>query len=55
MALWMIGFIGSRPLAAGLEGLVADLASVLAALVITTALMADVAIACRPSNLRSPT
>ncbi len=51
MALWLVGFVGSRPLAAALSGGVADLASVDAALGTTAAVVLVVAWFCRPSAL----
>lgn len=54
MALWLVGFVGSRPLAASINGLLADLASVEAALFTTAAIVLVVAWFCRPSVLRRP-
>ena len=54
MALWLVGFVGSRPLAAALSGGLADLASVDAALGMTAVLVLVVAWFCRPSVLRRP-
>lgn len=54
MALWFVGFLGSRPLAAGLNGFLADAFTVAAALVTTAAILATVAVLCRPSRLSEP-
>ncbi len=54
MALWLVGFVGSRPLAAALSGGVADLASVDVALATTAAVVLVVAWFCRPSALARP-
>lgn len=54
MALWMVGFVGSRPLAAALGGTLADLFSVDAALEATAVIVLVVAFFCRPAVLRRP-
>jgi dipeptide/tripeptide permease len=54
MALWLVGFVGSRPIAAALLGGTADLVSVQAAFAAAAALSAVVALVCRPSNLVGP-
>ena len=54
MALWFVGFLGSRPFAAGLNGFLADAVSVGAALVATAAIVTVVAVLCRPSRLTVP-
>ena len=54
MALWLVGFVGSRPLAAALNGALTDLISVGAALLTTAAIVLGVAVVCRPSVLRRP-
>jgi MFS family permease len=54
MALWMVGFVGSRPIAAALLGGTADLFSVQAAFAVAAALSLVVALWCRPSNLTGP-
>jgi MFS family permease len=54
MALWLVGFVGSRPLAAALSGGLADLASVDAALGMTAVFVLVVGWFCRPSVLRRP-
>ncbi len=51
MALWIVGFVGSRPLAAALLGGAADLVSVHAAFVISAAVVAITAVVCRPRSL----
>lgn len=54
MALWLLGFTGSRPLAAGLNGLLADAVSVGVALAATALMVLGAAWACRPAVLRAP-
>ncbi|MGY2074828.1 MFS transporter [Blastococcus sp. SYSU DS0828] len=54
MALWLVGFVGSRPLAAALNGALTDLVSVVAALLATAVFVLGVAAVCRPSVLRRP-
>ncbi|WP_225753450.1 MFS transporter [Actinotalea sp. Marseille-Q4924] len=54
MALWSVGFLGSRPFAAALNGAVADLVSVDAALVVVMVLMVGAARLCRPSTTDRP-
>lgn len=54
MALWLLGFMGSRPLAAGLNGVLADVLSVGSALAVTAVLVLGAAWACRPAVLREP-
>lgn len=54
MALWLVGFVGSRPLAAVISGSVGDLASVDAALGVTAMLVVIIAYFCRPTMLRRP-
>lgn len=51
MALWFVGFLGARPIAAGLNGFLADTVSVNAALIATAAIVAVAAYLCRPSRL----
>ena len=53
MALWLVGFVGSRPLAAGLNGFLADAVSVDAALIATAVIVSVAASLCRPSRLRT--
>ena len=54
MALWLVGFLGSRPIAAALLGGTADAVSVQAAFAVAAALTLVVALWCRPSNLVGP-
>ncbi|MCH9640937.1 MAG: MFS transporter [Actinomycetia bacterium] len=54
MALWLVGFLGSRPIAAALLGGTADLVSVQAAFAVAAILTLAVTICCRPSNLVGP-
>jgi MFS family permease len=54
MALWLVGFVGSRPLAATLNGVLADVATVDVALLTTAVIVTVVAGICRPSLLRRP-
>lgn len=51
MALWAVAFLGSRPLASGFDGLVADLVSVDAALVAVSLLVAVAAWLSRPARI----
>ncbi len=51
MALWFMGFVGSRPLAASLDGWLADAFSLTVALLVTAALLAIVLIWFRPARL----
>ena len=50
MALWFVGFVGSRPLAATANGLIADYMSVDTALVATAAIVVVASIFCRPGE-----
>jgi MFS family permease len=50
MALWSVAYLGSRPLAAGVNGAVADLVSADAALLVVAAFMAAGAWLTRPSR-----
>lgn len=54
MALWLVGFVGSRPIAAAVLGGTADLVSVQAAFAVAAVLSAAVAWLCRPSRLGAP-
>ncbi|MQA07998.1 MAG: MFS transporter [Pseudonocardiaceae bacterium] len=54
MALWFVGFLGSRPLAAGLNGFLADVLSIAAALLVTAGITLVAAFLCRPRNLDRP-
>jgi MFS family permease len=51
MAFWFVGFLGARPLAAALNGVLTDLFGVGLALAATSALVCVVAWTCRPSAL----
>lgn len=54
MALWSVGFLGSRPFAAALNGAVADLLSVGAALALVAVSMVAAAWLCRPGRTDRP-
>jgi MFS family permease len=54
MALWLVGFVGSRPIAAALLGGTADAVSVQAAFGVAAVLCLGVALLCRPSRLTGP-
>ncbi|AEV72309.1 arabinose efflux permease family protein [Mycolicibacterium rhodesiae NBB3] len=54
MALWLVGFLGSRPLAAALLGGAADVFSVHMAFAVAAVLCGLVALWCRPSNIAGP-
>ena len=51
MALWLVGFVGSRPFAAAILGGAADMFSVHIAFLIASVLTLAIAAACRPSAL----
>jgi hypothetical protein len=51
MALWLLGFVGARPVAATLNGFVADRWSVQAALAVTVVGVLVAAYVARPSVL----
>jgi len=51
MALWLMAFVGSRPVAATLVGSLSDAFSVRVALLGTAVLMLAIAVWCRPSRL----
>lgn len=51
MALWSVAFLGSRPLAAGVNGAVADLSSPAAAMLLVAVLLATAAVTVRPRRL----
>jgi MFS family permease len=53
MALWMVGFVGSRPLAATVLGGSADLLTVRAAFVIDTVVAVGMALCSRPRTFAS--
>lgn len=55
MALWFVGFLGARPIAAAANGLLADAFNVDVALFFTAAVVALVAWLCRPRRLAAPT
>jgi predicted MFS family arabinose efflux permease len=54
MALWFVGFLGARPIAAAMNGLLADTFNVDVALLVTAVVVACVAWLCRPRRLVSP-
>lgn len=54
MALWAVAYLGSRPLAAAINGAVADYHSVLAALLVTTSILLVGGIVARPDRTDSP-
>ncbi|OMB78321.1 MFS transporter [Mycolicibacterium conceptionense] len=54
MALWLVGFLGSRPFAAALLGGAADVFDVRVAFVIAGAITLAVALAARPGALSAP-
>lgn len=54
MALWLVGFVGSRPLAATVLGGTADLINVQAAFAVAAVLTLAVALLCRPARLTGP-
>lgn len=51
MALWFMGFIGSRPLAAALDGWLADTFSLAAAMLVTASLLLVLLVIFRPGRL----
>lgn len=51
MALWLVGFLGSRPIAAALLGGTADVFSVQAAFAVAAVVTVAIAVLCRPSKL----
>src|SRR5690606_41458032 len=54
MALWMVGFAGSRPLASAVEGFLADAVSLPAALLVTAGVLLTVLCLFRPRRLDFP-
>lgn len=54
MALWLVGFVGSRPIAAAVLGGTADVVGVQAAFGVAAALSLLVALCCRPGKLVGP-
>lgn len=55
MAIWLVGFIGTRPIAAALEGFLADAFSLVVAFVVTATLIAVAAVMCRPRQFDDAT
>lgn len=51
MALWLVGLLGARPFASGLNGFLADAVSVSVALLVASFVVAMAAYFCRPSRL----
>lgn len=51
MALWSVAFLGSRPLAAAMNGAIADAASPTVALLTVATLVGFAAVLCRPRRL----
>lgn len=51
MALWVMCFVGSRPIAAGVNGAIADLSSPNVAILIVAATLALIALVARPSRV----
>nr|WP_090277471.1 MFS transporter [Mycolicibacterium komanii]CRL71989.1 arabinose efflux permease family protein [Mycolicibacterium komanii] len=54
MALWLVGFLGSRPIAAALLGGTADVFNVQAAFAVAMVFCATAALWCRPAKLTGP-
>ncbi|AMO63821.1 major facilitator superfamily transporter [Mycolicibacterium phlei] len=54
MALWLVGFLGSRPIAAALLGGTADMTNVYVAFGVAATLCLLMVLWCRPSKLRGP-
>lgn len=54
MALWLVGFLGSRPIAAALLGGTADLFNVQVAFAVAALLCLGVVLWCRPSRMDGP-
>ena len=54
MALWLVGFVGSRPVAAAILGTNADVVSVRTAFVVAAVVTLAVALLCRPRVLARP-
>ncbi|MDY6998427.1 MAG: MFS transporter [Actinomycetota bacterium] len=54
MALWLVGFLGSRPIAAAVLGGAADTLGVSAAFATAAALCMVAAVVCRPAKLTGP-
>jgi MFS family permease len=53
MALWLMGFVGSRPVGAMLAGVVADAATVRVAFGVVAVVLLGAAVVCRPSRVRA--
>jgi MFS family permease len=51
MALWLIGFLGARPIAAALDGVLADLFSIRVAFAVSALVLLGAALLCRPGRL----
>lgn len=51
MALWIVAFVGSRPVAASAMGAIADAVSARTAMALMAALLAITAVLCRPARL----
>lgn len=51
MAFWIVGFVGSRPFAAAMNGVLAETVALWAALVATAAVVLVAAFLCRPANI----
>lgn len=54
MALWLVGFLGSRPIAAAVLGGVADTLNVYVAFLVAAVSALTVALLCRPSTMTGP-
>jgi MFS family permease len=54
MALWLVGFVGSRPIAAAVLGGTADFINVQAGFAVAAVLTIVVTLLCRPSKLTGP-
>ncbi|MFW0153449.1 MFS transporter [Mycobacterium sp. smrl_JER01] len=54
MALWLVGFLGSRPIAAAVLGGTADVLSVYTAFAVAAALSLFMTVLCRPAKLVGP-
>lgn len=54
MALWLVGFLGSRPIAAAVLGGAADAFGVYAAFVVAAVSVVVVTLLCRPSTMTGP-
>lgn len=54
MALWLVAFVGSRPIAAAIDGAVADATTPMVAFVLVAFIVAVIAWLCRPAALSRP-